>query len=133
MKRKLRILIIGLLPLFALIITLTFWKREIIDEDHYIQIKIDELDFGKEFVIEKNLKHLFDRLEKGITQEGGYKVKFGEKHYFVAKNDESFYQYALENDTLDYYLMIGIRKGISESKGDEISFIIIKKLEDIND
>jgi len=131
MKRTFLIIIV-FLSLFSFY-SCKNWN-EIQKKDHALQELIDKIPFDKEFmVLEKNYKYLFDRLDEDSIERNGYKIKFGQKEYFVAQNDESFHQYALEDDSEGYYLMISMRKYLLAPKGPEISIMIVKKMEDLND
>lgn len=103
-------------------------------KDKALQELIDKMPFdGEIMVLEPTYRYLFERFDKKYIEEAGYRIKFGQKEYFVAQNDEAFHQYALEDDHDGYYLMVAIRKCVLAPKGPEVSVMIIKKMEDLNE
>ncbi len=109
------------------------WK-EVEKKDRALQELIDKIAFEKEIIIlEPNYKYLFERFDENFIEKSKYRIQFGEKEYFVGQNDEALFRYALEDDQLDYYLMISIKKYFIAPKGPEISIMIVKKIENLDD
>jgi hypothetical protein len=109
------------------------WK-EVEKKDCALEVMIQELPFEKEILIlETTHRYLFERFEEDAIKNNGYKIQFGQKDYFVAQNDEHLFGYALEDDHLGFYLMVSMRKFILAHTENEVSVMVVKKMQDLND
>ncbi|AHB41001.1 TPA: hypothetical protein DIC40_02680 [Patescibacteria group bacterium] len=130
MKQSTRIVIILFLSLL-LLSSCKSWKEK---KDHELQKLIDNIDFDKKIIIlEPTYRYLFEQFNEEAIEKAEYKIKLGEKEYFVAQNDEAFYRYGLESYEEEYYLMVSIDTCVLAPRGPKILVMTVKKMEELND